>query len=124
MHNKKLIEDYINHYNSKNIDCMLELFSDDAQFESVSNTDGIINTYGKRQLRELAETSIEYFEQRRQTVLSWVIGDSHVAIEIDYWCKLAKDFPDGKKAGEEMQLRGASFFTVEAGRISRLVDYM
>ncbi len=122
--NKKLIEDYINHYNSKNIDAMLKLFSDDAQFESVSNTSGIMKTDGKKQLRELAAMGVEYFEQRRQTVLSWVISDSHVAIEIDFWCNLAKDFPNGKKAGEEMQLRGASFFTIQNGRISRLVDYM
>ena len=84
MQNKKLVENYINQYNSKNIDAMLELFSEDAQFESVSNTSGVIKTGNKKQLRELALMSVEYFEQRRQTILSWVIGDSHVAIEIEY----------------------------------------
>jgi len=37
---------------------------------------------------------------------------------------IPKDLPDGKKAGQEIRLRGASFFTISNGRISRLVDYM
>ena len=53
-----------------------------------------------------------------------MIDDAHVALEIDYWCRLAKDLPDGKKAGQEIGLRGASFFTIRNGRICRLVDYM
>jgi hypothetical protein len=45
-------------------------------------------------------------------------------VEIDNWCKLTKDFPSGQKAGEELRLRGASFFTIRGGLIARLVDYM
>jgi hypothetical protein len=44
--------------------------------------------------------------------------------DIDYWCRLAKDLPDGRRAGREITLRGASFFTIRGGRISRLVDCM
>ncbi len=122
--NKALVEKYIRHYNDKDIDAMLELFTGDAHFEAVSNTMGITKTINKEQFRELATISADYFEQRRQTPASWVVGDNHVAVEIEYWCRLAKDFPGGKKAGEEMQLRGASFFKIENGRISRLTDYM
>jgi steroid delta-isomerase-like uncharacterized protein len=122
--NKKLVEDYINQYNNKNIDAMLDLFSDDVQFESVSNDGDCVKTDGKEQLRELASMSVAYFQQRRQTVLSWVIDENHVAVEIDYWCKLAKDLSTGQKAGEELRLRGASFFTIQNGLIARLVDYM
>lgn len=53
-----------------------------------------------------------------------MIGDARVALEIDYWCRPAKDLPGGKKAGQEIRLRGASFFTIHNGRISRLVDCM
>jgi steroid delta-isomerase-like uncharacterized protein len=122
--NKTLVERYIRHYNDKDVDAMLALFTEDAHFEAVSNTMGITKTINKDQFRELAAISVAYFEKRRQTAESWVIDDNHVAVEIEYWCKLAKDFPGGKKAGEEMLLRGASFFTIRDGRISRLVDYM
>jgi len=124
MENRKLIENYIRYYNDMNIESMLALFTDDAQFESVSNTEGVIKISNKDQLKELAISSTNFFEQRRQTPSSWVISDNRVAVEIDYWCKLAKDLPNGKKVGEEMKLRGASFFEIRGGLICKLTDYM
>jgi ketosteroid isomerase-like protein len=56
--------------------------------------------------------------------VQWVSDGEQVAVEIDYWCRLARDLPEGKKAGEEMRLRGASFLTIRNGQICRLVDYM
>ncbi len=122
--NRELVERYLGCYNGKDVEAMLAFFAEDAVFESVSNTTGVIRTAGKEQLRQLAHTSVDYFEQRRQTPVAWVIDETHVAVEIDYWCRLAKDLPDGHKAGAEMRLRGASFFTIQGGRITRLVDYM
>jgi ketosteroid isomerase-like protein len=121
--NRRLVETYLEHYNGMNIDPMLSLFTEDAEFQSVSNTDGIMKTTGRAQLSELARGSLQFFEQRRQTPISWVVSDDHVAVEIDYWCRLAKDL-GSKKAGEEMNLRGASFFEIKGGLISRLTDYM
>lgn len=122
--NRELIERYLDCYNEKSVDRMLDLFAEDVVFESVSNTTGVIRTTGKEELRRLARRSVEYFEQRRQAPVSWVIDDTHVAVEIDYWCRLAQDLPDGHKAGAEMRLRGASFFTIKDGRIAKLVDYV
>ena len=122
--NKNRIESYINDYNRKDIDAMLVNFADDVIFESVSNTSGVIKVNNKKELSELAFMSVEYFSERRQSVLSWVIDAEQIAIEINYWCKIARDLPNGKKAGEEMTLRGASFFTFKEGLITRLVDYM
>ena len=122
--NRELVERYLCCYNDKNVDAMVALFTEDAVFESVSNTSGVIRTTGREELHQLARASAEWFEQRRQTPTAWVIDDAHVALEIDYWCRLAKDLPDGKKAGQEITLHGASFFTIHDGRISRLVDYM
>jgi len=122
--NKNRIENYLNDYNRKDIDAMLVHFADDVIFESVSNTSGVIKVNNKKELSELAFMSVEYFSERRQSVLSWVIDAEKIAIEINYWCKIAKNLPNGKKAGEEMTLRGASFFTFKEGLITRLVDYM
>ncbi len=122
--NRALIERYIRCYNDKDVEAMLELFAEDAVFESVSNTTGVVRTNGKEELRRLALMSAEYFERRCQTPVTWVLDETHVAVEIDYWCRLARDLPDGKKAGQEMTLRGASFFTIQDGRIVKLVDYL
>lgn len=124
MGNKELIERYLRCYNDKSVDAMVNLFTEDTVFESVSNTTGVVRTSGREELHQLPKRSAEWFEQRRQTATGWVIDEAHVALEIDYWCRLAKDLPDGKKAGQEIRLRGASFFTIRHGRISRLADYM
>jgi len=121
---RELVERYLDCYNAKDVEAMLGLFAEEAVFESVSNTTGVIRTVGKEELRRLALQSVEYFEQRRQTLVAWVVDETRVAVEIDYWCRLAKDLPDGHKAGAEMRLRGASFFTIHDGRIVKLVDYM
>lgn len=122
--NRELIERYLRLYNDKEVDAMVDLFAEDTIFESVSNTSGVTRTVGREELRQLARMSAEWFEQRRQTATAWVIDDAHIALEIDYWCRLAKDLPDGRKAGQEIRLRGASFFTIRDGHISGLVDYM
>jgi steroid delta-isomerase-like uncharacterized protein len=122
--NRELVERYLRCYNEKDVEGMLGFFTEDVAFESVSNTTGVTRTTGKEELRRLAWMSADYFEQRRQTPVAWVVGAAQVAVEIDYWGRLAKDLPEGHKAGEEMRLRGASFFTIEDGRITRLVDYL
>ncbi|MCX5643526.1 MAG: nuclear transport factor 2 family protein [Phycisphaerae bacterium] len=124
MSNRELVERYLCGYNAKDVEAMLGLFVEEAVFESVSNTTGVIRTNGKEELRRMASMSVEYCEQRRQTPVAWVIDEAHVALEIDYWCRLAKDLPEGHRAGEEMRLRGASFFSIQEGRITRLVDYL
>jgi ketosteroid isomerase-like protein len=123
MTNKEIVEGYIREYNRRDVKAMLKYFSDGIIFESVSNTTGIIRTINKEELRALASISVEYFSERRQSVRRWVIGGDHVAIEIDYWCRLAKDLPNGKKAGEEMAVRGVSFFTIMEGFITELTDF-
>jgi hypothetical protein len=63
---------------------MLTHFAEDVIFESVSNTNGVIRTINKDELRKLANITVDYFIERQQTVLSWVVNDEKVAIEIDY----------------------------------------
>jgi ketosteroid isomerase-like protein len=62
MSNRELVERYLDCYNAKDVEAMLELFAEDATFESVSNTTGVIRTADKEELRRLALMSVEYFE--------------------------------------------------------------
>ena len=124
MTNREIVEKYLGDYNRKDIAAMLLNFADEAIFESVSNTAGSIRTNNKKELADLATRSVEYFSERKQSVRRWIISGDQVAIEVDYWCNLAKDFPNGKKAGEEMTLRGVSFFTIKDGFITELIDFM
>jgi hypothetical protein len=71
-----------------------------------------MKTNNEEQLLDLALNSAKYFEQRGQVPSSWVvvIDVNQVATEVDFWCKLAEDLPNGKKKGEEMRLRWAPFY--------------
>ncbi|MBE0568862.1 MAG: nuclear transport factor 2 family protein [Deltaproteobacteria bacterium] len=90
LENRTIIEDYLEQYNRKDIGAMLEHFTDDATFESGN----------KRELQVLASESAEYFSERRQTVSRWVIDGDQVAIEVEFWCRITRDIPNGAKAGQ------------------------
>lgn len=122
--NQNILEDYIRRYNLKDIEGMMSLFSDDVVFESISSASGIISVQGKEKFRLLATKSSEVFKVRRQTPVTMVHDRTNAAIEAKYWCVLALDLPDGKKEGEEVQYRGASFFTFRDGLIARLTEYL
>ncbi len=122
--NETLIENYIRRYNLKDIDGMMALLSDDVVFESISAATGIMSVQGKENLRKLSEKSGEIFKVRRLTPVTTVLDDDNAAVEVNYWAVLAMDLPDGKKADEEVEFRGVSFFEIKGGLISRLTDYM
>ncbi len=60
--NRRLIENYLKHHNSLNIDSMISIFTDDASFESVSDMAGIMKTSNKSPLKKLALASKEFFD--------------------------------------------------------------
>jgi hypothetical protein len=60
--NRRLIENYLKHHNSLDIDSMISIFTDDASFESVSNMAGIMKTSNKSPLKKLALASKEFFD--------------------------------------------------------------
>jgi ketosteroid isomerase-like protein len=122
--NESIVEDYIRRYNLKDIDGMVALFSQDAVYESISSASAIISIQGKETLRRFASSSAEIFKVRRQTPVTRVFDGDNAAMEVKYWCVLAVDLPDGKKAGEEVEFRGASFFGIHDGLITRLTDYL
>lgn len=60
--NRRLIENYLEHHNSLNIDSMISIFTDDASFESASDMAGIMKTSNKSPLKKLALASKEFFD--------------------------------------------------------------
>jgi hypothetical protein len=51
-----------------------------------------------------------------------IIQDNKAAIQIDYKSVVAVDLPNGLKAGQELNLKGSSFFEFKDGKILKLVD--
>lgn len=117
---KQLVEQYIQYYNTFQIEKMLDLFTDDCIFQNVSNSSGITECKGKTELRTLAEQGTRIFQERKQTVTNWIISDNKIAIEIDYEATFAKGHPH---EGVHIKLKGVSIFEFRSGKIHRLVDF-
>lgn len=118
----KIVELYIQHYNNFEIDTMLELFTEDCVFENISNSSGAISVKGKEELKKLAIKSASFFSYRQQIVRNWVISDTKIAIEVDYYAVAASDFGI-VKAGGIIQLKGVSIFEFVDDKIKRVADY-
>lgn len=122
-HLKQIVLEFIKHYNSFDIDLMIDLFIDDCIFENISNSMGFVECHGKKEIRDIASHARKLFKNRKQTVNNWVIGKDKVAIEIDFEGTLAVDLPNGLKAGNALKLKGVSIYEFEKGKIKRLVDF-
>jgi len=119
----KLIHRYIDCYNTRDIDGMLECVTDDVVFENVSNRGESMRLDGKAAMANVAELSGNAFSYRRQKVVNFVDGGDKAAAEIEFEGKAAVDLPNGVKAGESVRVRGATFFEIRAGLLARIADY-
>jgi ketosteroid isomerase-like protein len=120
---KGLIQNYVNAYNSFDIDRMLLLLDENIEFRNVSN--GLVNaeTKGIDQFRQLAEQSKRIFSERHQTINHYSIKGDQVEIEVDYEGILATDLPKGLKTGEILKLKGKSVFKFKNKKLLVIEDY-
>lgn len=118
-----VIARYIQSYNARDIDGMLECVTDDVVFENISNAGGSMRLDGKDMMRQVAELSGNAFTYRRQRLINVVSGAGKAAAEIEFEGKAAVDLPNGVKAGETVKVRGASFFEFRGNLLCRIADY-
>lgn len=120
---KDMITRYISCYNSRDIEGMLDCVTDDVVFENISNTGQSMRLEGKPAMRQVAELSGNAFSYRRQRLVNLVVTDEKAAAEVEFEGKAAVDLPNGVAAGETVKIRGASFFEMRGGLLSRVADY-
>ncbi|KOP67370.1 hypothetical protein AMS62_20580 [Bacillus sp. FJAT-18019] len=118
-----LIRNYLDAYNSFDIDGMTRLLDKEVEFRNISK--GIVDTETKGidQFRELAEQSLKMFTQRRQTITQMITHDNKTEIEVDYEGTLATDLPNGLKAGDTIKLKGKSIFRMKNNKLIMIEDY-
>ena len=102
----EIIRRYLDAYNARDIDALLDTVNDDVVFEHVSNEADPVRVEGKAALGHLARQSAASFSSRRQTVRTCVATAEAVAIEVEFEATPAVDLPNGWKAGEQVRLRG------------------
>lgn len=118
-----VIARYIQSYNARDIDGMLDCVTDDVVFENISNAGGSMRLDGKDMMRQVADLSGNAFSYRRQRLINVVTGGGKAAAEIEFEGKAAVDLPNGVKAGETVKVRGASFFEFRGNLLCRIADY-
>ena len=118
----KVIEEYLDAYNSMNIDDMMETMNDDIEFINISGGEISTRTKGKEELKKLAEQSVKYFASREQKIINYEMSEDKVIIDVDYTAVTAIDIPNGIKAGERLKLKGRSEFTFLNGKINSITD--
>ncbi|MGQ2902032.1 nuclear transport factor 2 family protein [Neoaquamicrobium sediminum] len=116
------IESYIAAYNAIDVDAMLVCLADDVHFQNVA--EGAVNaeTRDKKEFAALARAGAAAFSARRQTVTQSITVADRTMVKIDYAATVAADLPNGWKAGQELAFRGASYFELSDGLISRIID--
>ncbi len=118
-----IIENYINSYNRFDVHGMLEDLHDDVVFENIVNKEVGMRLEGRDAFQKQSELTCEYFSERQQKVLKWQADEDKVTILIDYKATLARDFPNGAKAGDELKLKGKSVFRFEGDKIIKIQDH-
>jgi hypothetical protein len=119
---KTVIENYIKSYNEFYSTGMTRDLTNDVVFENVSNGKVDLRTEGIEEFAKQAESSKQFFKQRKQTIESWEFNDSKVVITIAYKAVLAVDLPNGLKAGDTLELKGKSEFEFENQKIKKIID--
>lgn len=119
---EEIIGKYVDAYNKFDIDSMLALLHPDITFKNLSGGEVTAQTTGKTELEILARQSVEFFKSRSQSVKSLKIHDKKAIVEIYFEAVLAKDLPNGLKAGERISLQGKSEIIFKDGLIVSIID--
>lgn len=119
---EQIIQQYINSYNSFDVEGMLKYLAENIQFENISGGEVNLHIQGLSAFREQAEKAKAFFSERQQTIKSFKHTDNQTEIEIDYHAILAIDFPNGLKKGDALNLKGKSVFTFDQSKIIAITD--
>lgn len=120
---KKIIEKYLESYNSFHIEQMIKLLDKEIVFRNYSNGELTAETKGIDEFRTLAEKSAKVFSNRHQTMIDYQEIDDRVEIQIEYEATLAIDLPNGLNRGDKLQLKGTSIFRFHDGKLSLIEDF-
>lgn len=122
MYREKIIQNYIDGYNSFAINKMVADFDDNIKFENIQNGQINLSLEGVEAFRQQAESAKSYFTTRQQIIKSIKHLDNKTEIEVDYNAVLAMDLPNGMKSGQELKLTGKSVFEFADNKITKLTD--
>ena len=120
---RKVIDHYIEAYNSFDVDGMLQLMAKDVVFENFSGDNLTAKTVGIDELRQMAQQAAALFKSRKQTILGYRADESKAFVDIQFEGTFAVDLPNGIKAGQTISIKGRSEFHFSKDLITYLGDF-
>jgi len=119
---EEIIHNYVDAYNSFDIQRMTVDFHETVKFENISNGVVDMTLEGLSAFKEQAELAKGLFLKRRQIIKSFSHQDNRTEIQVSYNATLATDLPNGLKKGDEVNLEGKSVFVFSGDQIMELTD--
>lgn len=119
---KEMIINYVDGYNSLDVEKMVIDLHDDISFEDIKNGQASPKSKGIKEFKLLAEETIIFFSERKQTVKSWTFHEGNVQIEVDYFGVLGVDVSDKLSSGDTIRISGKSEFLFKDNKIIRIRD--
>src|SRR4051794_6582104 len=80
----QIIQRYLDGYNQRDAETVIDCVSGDVVFENVSNSGQSLKVEGRAAFAELARQAVTMFSSRNQAVRKAVVDDNEVALEIDW----------------------------------------
>jgi ketosteroid isomerase-like protein len=119
---QEIIEDFINAYNTFDINGMLKDLHEDIKFENISDGRVNLKTDGIEKFKKQAENTREYFKEREQKIIDLKFKEEIIEVKIKYLGILAKDLPNGLKSGDTLRIEGKSIFRFRDDKIISIQD--
>jgi steroid delta-isomerase-like uncharacterized protein len=106
---------------SRNMDLLLASFADDVVYEDPGL--GLV-LHGKDQIRGFAQSYFDAFPDLKAVIVSTVVSGNRAASEWRFSGTQTGDLPGIPAANKQMDVRGASIYEFEGGKIKHKVDYL
>lgn len=119
---RQVITNYLDAYNSRDIEGMLVLLTPDVHFENHFNGELNASARGAREFREVAKAGLQQFAQRDQKLLNLRVDGDRALAHVQFRGLLTRDLPQGSVAGTWLHLDGTTEFTFDGELISRILD--
>lgn len=119
---KIVIDEYIDAYNEFNVDEMLKNIHEEVFFKNIVNGKVNLELKGKDALLKQAKEAVNLFKERKMKISEQKIEKDISENKIFFKAVLARDIPDGPKAGETIEIEGKSIFKFKDDKIILIED--
>ena len=117
----KIMENYIDAYNTFDIDRMILDVDRDIKFQNITNNNIDMEINGVENFKDQAIKSKHLFKEREQKIINMEFTGNQVKVDISYHGILASDLPNGLKAGDKIELKGVSIFIFNDNKIVEIL---